>query len=565
MTGSEFVFLALGLALGVATGAAIVEVLRARAPAPREVRVTVAPGSVPGRAVTLATDPFAAGMDGPAAFGPGDRREHDRPTADPSHPTRTSVQEAGAPQGPVYAGIPVRPEPDPLLRVLRSTHMTAATTTARAGEPVAATVPAGRTATPGARPVPPIAAAPETGAGGAAVAAHTERTLAPAAAGVDRPAPSPVPSPPDGGPCEELRSVAEDRCAVARRAREGAETAQQSLHDAQRAYDEHVNQAEAAAERADPRAIRAAKEEAQARYRAAHGAASTREALEAAARDWLAEINRINAAARDGATRADRERAAANALVPVIERLGVEADAARISAEAAEQACMIARQAVADCEEAVATARPEAAPPGPEERYPEESPELPVETPWDQDPRIVRLLRGDRRALLDTVAELAGDDPSEQRRWQLAVTGLVDAIVAQAIEASVVDVPDEPAFWEPFTRSQRRDIVAALASLGYHYDGLGGFADGRVPSQRDLSLAVGYAGLDPMRIRRWPAEVEMAGLYAQTSVAADEYLAGAAGGLSLSEMVDLLGRRADGLTDLWNEWGRVRPRLLAVD
>ena len=83
------------------------------------------------------------------------------------------------------------------------------------------------------------------------------------------------------------------------------------------------------------------------------------------------------------------------------------------------------------------------------------------------------------------------------------MTGLVGAIVAQAIEASIIDVPDEPAFWEPFTRSQRRDIVAALASLGYHFDGLGGFSDGRVPSQRDLSLAVGYAGLDPMRQRPW--------------------------------------------------------------
>ena len=45
-------------------------------------------------------------------------------------------------------------------------------------------------------------------------------------------------------------------------------------------------------------------------------------------------------------------------------------------------------------------------------------------------------------------------------------------------------------------------------------------------------------------------------------VAADEYLAGAAGGLTLAEMVELLGRRADSLVDLWNHWGRVRPLLL---
>jgi len=29
--------------------------------------------------------------------------------------------------------------------------------------------------------------------------------------------------------------------------------------------------------------------------------------------------------------------------------------------------------------------------------------------------------------------------------------------------------------------------------------------------------------------------------------------------------VSLLGRRADALTDLWNDWGTVRPLLLAAD
>ncbi len=75
-------------------------------------------------------------------------------------------------------------------------------------------------------------------------------------------------------------------------------------------------------------------------------------------------------------------------------------------------------------------------------------------------------------------------------------------------------------------------------------------------------MAMGYAGLDPMRIRQWPTEAEMAALYSDVAVAADEHLAGTAGDLSLSELVALLGRRADGLADLWNDWGRVRPLLL---
>ncbi len=49
MTASEFAFLALGLVLGIATGAALSMVIRARPPAPREIRVTVSPDAVPRR------------------------------------------------------------------------------------------------------------------------------------------------------------------------------------------------------------------------------------------------------------------------------------------------------------------------------------------------------------------------------------------------------------------------------------------------------------------------------------------------------------------------------------
>jgi hypothetical protein len=66
-----------------------------------------------------------------------------------------------------------------------------------------------------------------------------------------------------------------------------------------------------------------------------------------------------------------------------------------------------------------------------------------------------------------------------------------------------------------------------------------------------------------MRIRKWPSEAEMGELLRDVTVAADEYVWEAAGALTLGELVSLLGRRADGLTDLWNEWGSVRPLLLS--
>jgi hypothetical protein len=181
----------------------------------------------------------------------------------------------------------------------------------------------------------------------------------------------------------------------------------------------------------------------------------------------------------------------------------------------------------------------------------------------ERDPAILRMLQGDRGALVEVVEGLAGPSPDETRRWRDVLTSLVDEILARAIEASALNFPDEHLFWGPFTRAQNRDIVAALASLGYRFDGLGGWVDDRIPGQRDLSLAVGYAGLDPMRTRHWPNETEMADLFEEVSVAADEFLVAAAGDLTLGELVTLLGTRADGLADLWNDWGRVRPLLLA--
>ena len=76
MTASEFAFLALGLVLGVAAGAALVEVARSRPSAPREVRVTVAPNSIRSRASTLADGRQTNGEDGPARQCEGGSQEH---------------------------------------------------------------------------------------------------------------------------------------------------------------------------------------------------------------------------------------------------------------------------------------------------------------------------------------------------------------------------------------------------------------------------------------------------------------------------------------------------------
>jgi hypothetical protein len=407
------------------------------------------------------------------------------------------------------------------------------------------------------------AADPATRTPAAAELPSADAASAPVDVPVDVPAPS--------GPCAELRVVADERCEVAARARLEGERARETLRAAQRSYDDHMSRAEAATHAADPRSIRAAKDAAQQAFRAARAVAGDTEAVDAAARAWLIEINRINHGARTSVSEAARQQEAARALAGSLDRLTVEADAARIAVESADEACLAAREAAAECDEAEQPVGAGAGMPA----IPSGAPGA----PWIVDrstggdettsalrtgsaPTIFRLLQGDRDSLLAVVARLAGDDPEQRRYWQLAMSDLVDAILATAIEGAALEFPEEHPFWGPFTVAQSRDIVAALASLGYRYDGLGGWQDGRVPSQRDLSLALGYAGLDPMRQRQWPNETEMAELLRPIRVAAPEYLAVAAGDLTLGELVTMLGPRADGLADVWNAWGRIRPLLL---
>ncbi len=575
MTASEFAFLALGLVLGVATGAAIIEVLRSRPPAPREVRLTIAPSSLSSRASTLAsTVPLAA--FGPARGGPGDRRLTDRDAEAP--------RPAFGARRPVAITIEPDPDPDPMFAALRSRSRTEAVPVAVTAGALAGNDSLHPTAAAGVPEPPPWPSTAEPRATEADIAApdvvatDSGATLGSAAA---TPGPSSTTPRPATDPCAQERQAVEERCAVADRLTAQAEAVATNLRDAQRAYDEHLTRASRAAAITDPRALRAAKEAAHLEFRTARAAARSREVVETAARAWLQEINRINNETREATLTQRREQEAANGLVTVIERLTVEADAARIAAESAQQACLAAREAVATCEEAAAGSPVRASAPltspeatrqrqldRPEAGGPE--PDLIMAgtgagTSGPGEPAIFRLLRGDRAVLRRVVARLAGDDADEQRRWQHRLTDLVDAILARAIEVSSLDFPIDHPFWGPFTRPQAREIASALGSLGYRFDGLGGFVDGRIPSQRDLSLAVGYAGLDPMRIRRWPTETERAELFRDVTAAGDEYLAATAGSLTLGEMVSMLGRRADGLTELWNAWGQIRPLLLASD
>src|SRR3954453_13443675 len=109
VTASEFSFLALGLVLGLISGAAIIEFVRARPPAPREVRLTVSHDAVPRRSSTAAADAFPAAGPQPARGGPADRRLLGSPLPAGAPDRRTTVRlspAVGSPPGSAAGGGP---------------------------------------------------------------------------------------------------------------------------------------------------------------------------------------------------------------------------------------------------------------------------------------------------------------------------------------------------------------------------------------------------------------------------------------------------------------------------
>lgn len=175
---------------------------------------------------------------------------------------------------------------------------------------------------------------------------------------------------------------------------------------------------------------------------------------------------------------------------------------------------------------------------------------------------LERMLRGDHRAMVEVVDEIAGEDSRQRRSWELLLGGLVDAMAAVAVHESVIDFPMGTAFWDTFTIEQCRRIVGSLASMGYRYDGDAGWVDGRVPVYHDLTRALADVGVDPRRVRAWPNQSEIANLLIGARPAPDELLAAAGPDYTATNMQALLGERAAALGDLWVTWEAVRPALL---
>ena len=179
----------------------------------------------------------------------------------------------------------------------------------------------------------------------------------------------------------------------------------------------------------------------------------------------------------------------------------------------------------------------------------------------DVTPAIIRILRGDHRVLLRIVEDLAGADDAMRRPWQAAILGLVEALIRGAMNAGTLTFPVGNPFWDTFTSAQCRAVAGALAATGFRFDGIAGWDDERVPSYRDLTAAVAVAGLEPRRIRAWPTQEQIAGLYRDVTIAADDFLVRRSPDLELDEVRELAGTEVPELELLWRHWDLARPLL----
>lgn len=411
-----------------------------------------------------------------------------------------------------------------------------------------------------------------------------------------------------GEPAGGRRRLVEIRCGFAEMARQEAEAAAARVVETKLLLDRQAAALALAQAAIDPAAAHEAKDEAHRSFRATVAAARTRGQVEAAAIAWLDQINEINAQGRVAQAQVRHEREAEDALLSQLEKLSDLAEASAAMAEAAMDACRAATaafEASAAGEDAAvleASTVPSAVLEAPgasapavmsdgsrsapsTDTSPPQTPaasapatqtgsrpdEGPPSTDWQvidlrapHPQAITLLMRRDSRTMSVLIEQLAGTDSAARRSLQLLLSIFVDSVVAAAIDDACFEFPVGQPFWSQFTPEESREVARGLAVLGFRYDGFGGFADGRVPAQWDLALAVGQAGLLPARVRYWPKPDEAAQLFLGVRVSGDTFIGLRAPALTLGELVTILGRRAESLADLWNDWPRVRPLLLST-
>lgn len=351
---------------------------------------------------------------------------------------------------------------------------------------------------------------------------------------------------PLSGPCAGARNEVDSRCAEADRLAQAAVAQRERVRELRRALMEVSAQREVDARVRDRRQLAADKDAARDAYRAAMRRARDQSDVQAAAGTWLREIDQLNRRLRVADARADAVAQRSAELERVVPGAELAADAARIAAEAAQEACLGARRTLAECEEAAA--RGDAGRTAGHRR---------------RGPSTMSLvLDADLPALTRITAHMAEETGVEAGRLQLLMIDLREQVAARALADLAFQHPADNPFWCEFSATDARLVAQNLAAMGYRFDGRAGWADGRVPTMRELAVAVSNVGFDPRGNMRPGNQDAIDRLWDGTKVLVDEYLAAAAPDLDLQDLMACLGSDGARLSELWDMWGRLRPLLL---
>jgi hypothetical protein len=364
--------------------------------------------------------------------------------------------------------------------------------------------------------------------------------------------------------CAELRLEVASRCEEAHAAIEAHTAASEETRARKRELVSCQHQVETALSAADPSLRRADKATAYEVYLTAYRAAADDAERTQATATWAATIDRINRQGRLAARTVTRTRSEAAAAEEALRAAQRSEQALRFKAEAAQAACLDGRVRLAACDEGVTEPEVPLDPtvePGP--RADQHAYRL-APSPGQQPFVVEAVLAGDDEALeaaARAVAERAVLSPAEAR---LQLRELVDAITAAAGQDGYLVFDPAYPLWSQLTPEESHDVVRALARLGYGLEPLEGWHNGRSPSSADLSMALGYAGLDTRQMRNLPGAAVLAAMPASISVDPQAFLAVHAPDLAVDDLVRLLGPRAAHLESLWDAWGQVRPVLFTT-
>jgi hypothetical protein len=385
------------------------------------------------------------------------------------------------------------------------------------------------------------------------------------------------------GPYGDLRRQVDDACGRIGPTREALEQARDGMTEARRALATVHRAVDSARQDADPTRIADAKVQAQATYRSMIAGSRDTMVERRATVEWMTTIDRINRDARRAGQQLARHEREVQRLTGDVARAERLADAARIALESAVAACAEARQALAAIDGSGDTLlgssveRTErrsgtasfdgtfAAPPAPR-LVPHRATTVGAgndEQGIHRPVLVERMAEGNRAALETAASEVSHVTGQPASHYILLLHELMEALAKVAVERNCLAFDEHHPFWSQFDSSERLAIVASLADLGFRLDPGEGWDYGRMPTVNDLVMALAYAGRDPRMLRVMPTPDDMRGLPASVHVVTLDLLARHAADLTLAQVLEVLGPRAEGFGVLWDDWGRIRPVLLS--